>query len=85
MQTVKQKAKSMSVSFQPDLFAKIDSYCAERGCTRSWFMNKAAEAYLEECLEDAEDYKTAVAAWTDFEKSGKKGFSADEVRKELGL
>lgn len=81
----KRIAKVMSLSFQPDMFNRITSYCAERGCSRSWFMNKAAELYLNECLEDKADYETAAAAWADFEKSGKKAFSADEVRKELGL
>lgn len=78
-------AKSMSISFMPDMFNKINSYCAERGCSRSWFINKAAELFLNDCLEDKADYETAAAAWADFEKSGKKVFSADEVRKELGL
>lgn len=78
-------AKSMSISFMPDMFNKINNYCAERGCSRSWFINKAAELFLNDCLEDKADYETAAAAWADFEKSGKKAFSADEVRKELGL
>ena len=48
-------------------------------------MNKAAELFLNECLEDKADYETAVAAWNEFEKSGKKGYSLEEVSKELGL
>lgn len=79
------KSKVMSFSFQPEIFDSITNYCTERGCSKSWFMNKAAERYLNECLEDKIDYETAVDAWTEFEKSGKKGFSADEVRKELGI
>lgn len=78
-------AKSMSISLMPDMLSKINNYCAERGCSRSWFVNKAVELYLNECLEDKADYETAVAAWVEFEKSGKKGYTADEVRKELGL
>lgn len=79
------KAKPMSISFYPDVFQKITEYCTERGCTRSWFMNKAAEVFLNECLEDKDDYETAASAWADFEKSGKKTHSADEVFSKAGL
>lgn len=79
------KAKSMSVSFKPDMFQKINDFCDYRGCSRSWFMNKAAELFLNECLEDKADYEDAVAAWAEFEKSGKKGYSAEEVFAEAGL
>ncbi|MDD6961971.1 MAG: hypothetical protein PUI64_03620 [Treponema succinifaciens] len=79
------KAKSMSVSFKPDMFQKINDFCNYRGCSRSWFMNKAAELFLNECLEDKADYESAAAAWAEFEKSGKKGYSAEEVFAEAGL
>ncbi|MBQ2313696.1 MAG: hypothetical protein II187_02185 [Treponema sp.] len=83
MQTA--KTKIMSVSFQPAVFDRINEYCTARGCTRSWFMNKAAESYLAECLEDKADYDDAAAAWDEYEKSGSKLYSAEEVRRELGL
>ena len=79
------KAKSMSVSFKPDMFQKINDFCDYRGCSRSWFMNKAAELFLNECLEDKADYEAAVAAWADYEQSGKKSFSSADVFAEAGL
>ena len=79
------KAKSMSVSFKPDMFQKINDFCDYRGCSRCWFMNKAAELFLNECLEDKADYEAAVAAWADYEKSGKKSFSSEDVFAEAGL
>lgn len=82
---VSEKVKSMSISFKPDTLQRINDFCNYRGCSRSWFMNRAAELYLNECLEDKADYEAAVAAWAEFEKSGRKSFSSDEVRKELGL
>ena len=85
MQTPKTKVKSMSVSSQSDIFMRINSYFAERGCSRSWFINKAVETFLAECLEDKADYETAVEAWAEYEKSGFKSYSADEVFKEAGL
>ena len=84
MQTVR-NSKIMSLSFQPEMFNRITAYCAERGCSKSWFMNKAAEYYLNECLEDKAAYEAAVAAWSEFEKSGKKTHSADEVFAKAGL
>lgn len=84
MQAVR-NSKIMSLSLQPEMFNRITAYCAERGCSKSWFMNKAAEHFLNECLEDKADYEAAVAAWTKFEKSGFKSYTLDEVSKELGL
>jgi len=60
---VTEKAKSMRVSFKPDTFMRIESYCAEHGCSRSWFMNKAAENFLAECLADKADYDSAVVVY----------------------
>lgn len=82
---VSEKAKSMSISFKPDTLQRINDFCNYRGCSRSWFMNRAAELYLNECLEDKADYEAAVAAWAEFEKSGRKTFSSNDVRKKLGL
>lgn len=79
------KARSMSFSANPDLVSSVDSYCAKRGCSRSWFVSTAVKNYLAECLEDQEDYETAAAAWNAFEKSGGKTFTSDELRKEFGL
>ena len=84
MQT-KRVVKVMSLSFQPEIFNKINDYCSERGCSRSWFMNKAAELYLAECLEDKADYETAAATWSDFEQNGGKTYTSDELRAEFGL
>lgn len=84
MQTCR-NSKIMSLSFPPEMFNRITAYCAERGCSRSWFINKAAELYLNDCLEDKADYETAVAAWADFEKNGGKTYTSDELRAEFGL
>ncbi len=82
---VSAKAKSMSFSASPDLVTTLDAYCSKRGCSRSWFVSTAVKNYLAECLEDQEDYETAAAAWSSFEKSGGKTYSSAELRKEFGL
>lgn len=81
----KRVAKVMSLSFKPELFNRITNYCAERGCSKSWFMNKAAELFLDECLEDKADYDSAVAAWAEHEKSGFKSSSAASVFEKAGV
>ncbi len=78
------KPKTMSVSFQPSVFNQINSICAERGCTRSWLVNKAVEQFLKESFEDKDDYEIAVTAWKEYEKNG-KSYSAQEVFAEAGL
>lgn len=84
MKTVR-NSKVMSLSFQPEMFNRITDYCAERGCSRSWFINKAAELYLNACLEDKADYETAAAAWAEFEKGGFKSVSAASVFEKAGI
>ena len=64
---------------------KIDNYCEQRGCTRSWLINKAVSMYLSECLEDIADYNAATKAWEEYEKDGKKSFPAADVFAEAGL
>ena len=77
--------KSMSFSAKPQLFKQVDAICAQRGCTRSWFLNQAVENFISECLEDKEDYEAAVAAWEEYEKSDRRTYTSEELRKEFGL
>lgn len=64
MRLIKALAKSVSISCNPDLLNKLSEYCSERGCSRSWFINKAIEHYMAELeeLEDREDYEEGEAA-----------------------
>lgn len=78
-------AKTVSFSTNPNLVASLDSYCAERGCSRSWFMTQALQNYLQECLENKEDYDVAASALKDFESSDGKTYTTAELRKEFGL
>ena len=88
MQTV-EKTRTVkvpiSVSFDSTLVEQIDSICKERGCTRSWFVNKAVEEYMLEYVEDRDDYETAVAALEEFEKGDGKTYTLEEVYEEAGL
>ena len=78
---------TVSISFEPQLMAAVNEYCAGKGCSRSWLVNKALTEYfasLEDAsLEDQEDYETAVTVLDEFEKSGCKGYTSEEIRDEL--
>lgn len=77
--------RSMSFSVNKNTLDSLTAYCANRGISRSAFMAKALDFYLRECLEDQEDYETAAAVWSEFEKSGGKTYSSDELHKEFDL
>lgn len=79
------RTKIMNISVQPEMYERINDYCSTRGCTRSWFIVKAAEMFLNACLEDKADYDAAVAAWAEFEKGGFKSASAASVFEKAGI
>lgn len=75
----------MSFSINSDVLDKLTSYCEERGCSRSWVMSRALEAYLAQCIEDKTDYEIGACAWKEFEQSDEKTYSAEDVFAEAGL
>ena len=77
-------SKNISVSLKEDLIADLMQICNERGCSRSWFIQKAVRQLIEEWREEKRDYEESVADWEEFEKSGSKGYTSEELRKELG-
>lgn len=78
-------AKTVSFSTNPNLVEKLDAYCSNRGCSRSWFLTQALDEYLKECLENQEDYVVAAAALRKFEEGNGKTYTTAELRKEFGL
>lgn len=73
---------TVSISFEPELMAAVNEYCAEKGCSRSWLVNKALTEYFAS-LEDHKDCDTAVTILDEFEKSECKGYTSEEIRDEL--
>ncbi|UTC75876.1 hypothetical protein E4O03_03945 [Treponema sp. OMZ 792] len=55
------------------------------GAAKDTVLENALSRYLAELQEDAEDAARAEKAWNDFEKSGEKTYTIDEMRYELGL
>lgn len=72
---------NISIEFNNEVMALLERFSKEKHCTISDFIKKA----VLEKLEDLEDCEAAVEAWEEYEMSGYKSFSAEDVFKELGL
>lgn len=79
--TNKVPVKEIRVCLPENLLNALSDYCSQKGCSRSSFIRKAIEQYLE----DQEDYEEAVEAWKEVERGKQKTYSSEEVFKELGL
>nr|CRY97820.1 hypothetical protein [uncultured prokaryote] len=74
-----------TINFSDELYFKLGSVVKQTGMSRSAFVNKALENYLQELQEDSEDYERAEKAWNDYVASGEKTYTLDEVKKELDI
>ena len=54
-----------TINFSDELYFKLGSVVKQTGMSRSAFVNKALENYLQELQEDSEDYERAEKAWND--------------------
>ena len=75
----------VSINLKCGMSAKIDDICAKMGRSRDWFWNKAAHKFMRECLEDIADYEAGMAAWEEFERTGRQSVSIEEVFEKAGL
>jgi len=71
----------LSVRVPKELEARLDHMAAKTNRSRSYFVKKALERYLE----DEEDYADAVAAYEEHIRSGGKGYTGEEIRRLHGL
>ena len=71
----------LSVRVPKELEARLDHMAERTQRSRSYFVKKALERYLE----DEEDYVDAVAAYEEHIRSGDKTYTLDEVKKLHGL
>ena len=75
----------MSLTLKPEIATRLDSYASASLVPKVRIINLALDAFLTEREEDLRDAELAAAAYERFEKSGSKGFTAEEARKLLGL
>lgn len=73
------KPATSVVRISRGLDERLEALAAKTGRRKSYYASKAIEQYLE----DREDYLLAVAAYE--EAKGKRTYSLDEVKEELGL
>lgn len=72
---------TLSVRIPTALENRLDALSERTHRSKSYYVKKALESFLEA----QEEHILAVEAYEDYIKSGKKTYSADEVRKKLGL
>ena len=67
---------------------RLNDYHEKTEIPKARIINMALQFYLDQLeadCEDKADYETAVAAWNDYEKNGKKGITAEELFKKAGI
>ena len=78
-----QKAINISAHITEDLADKLNKVCEFEERPKSFYIKKALEKYLNERLEDIEDYYEAKKAHREFKNSGEVGITFDEVMKNV--
>jgi RHH-type rel operon transcriptional repressor/antitoxin RelB len=68
----------LSVRLRPDLDQKLNHLCEKTHRSKSFYV----QAALEEFLKDQEEYLTALSAYEDYLKSGKKALSLEEMKEK---
>ena len=75
----------VSINIEVGMSEKIDAICEKMGRSRNWFWNTAARKFMRECLEDIADSEAGMAAWEEFERTGRQSVPIEEVFEKAGL
>ncbi len=75
----------VSINLKCGISLKIDDICAKMGRSRNWFWNTAARKFMRECLKDIADSEAGMAAWEEFERTGRQSVPIEEVFEKAGL
>jgi RHH-type transcriptional regulator, rel operon repressor / antitoxin RelB len=70
-----------SIRLAPETEKRLDYLATQTGRTKAYYLREL----VEQGLEDLEDYYLAAATMERIRKGEEKVYSADEVRKDLGL
>jgi RHH-type rel operon transcriptional repressor/antitoxin RelB len=70
-----------SVRLPPEIEKRLDLLAAQTGRTKAYYLREM----IEKGLEDLEDYYLAAETRERVRKGEEKVFSAEDVRKDLGL
>ncbi len=75
-------AVNISAQIPASLAKKLEKVSAFEERSKSYYVKKSLEKYLEEKLEDIEDYLDARKARKEFNASGRVGIPLAEVKKK---
>jgi RHH-type rel operon transcriptional repressor/antitoxin RelB len=70
-----------TVRLRPEIEERLDAIAAETGRSKAHYLRE----FIEQGLEDLEDYRRAAAALERYRRGEEKTYSSAEVRKYLGL
>ncbi len=73
---------TISAQIPNKLDKELTKLCEAEERSKSFFIKKALEQYLEEKKQDLADYQQAKILFEEFKKSGEKGISYEEVFKK---
>ena len=74
---------NISAHIPTTLSDKLEKVCKLEERSKSYYIKKSLEQYLDKRLEDIEDYHDANESYIEFKKSGKESASLDEVFKDI--
>jgi len=78
-------AVNISAQIPTSLAKKLEKVAAFEERSKSYYIKKSLEKYLEEKLEDIQDYIDAKKAQKEFNASGRQTVSWEEIKKENNL
>jgi RHH-type rel operon transcriptional repressor/antitoxin RelB len=74
---------NISAHIPATLSDKLEKVCKLEERSKSYYIKKSLEQYLDKRLEDIEDYHDANESYIEFKKSGEESVSLDGVFKDI--
>jgi RHH-type rel operon transcriptional repressor/antitoxin RelB len=78
---MKNQLVTISAQIPASLDKDLAKICESEERSKSYFIKKALENFLEEKLQDIEDYHEAKKLYEEFKKSGEKAIPYSQIKK----
>ncbi len=82
---VKEKVVNISAHISKELSDKLEKVAKFEERAKSYYIKKSLEQFLEQRLEDMEDYIDAKNAVEEMKRTGEQGIPFEDICKELQL
>lgn len=82
---MKDSVVTISAQIPSKLDKELSKLCETEERSKSFYIKKALEQYLEEKKQDIADYHEAKKLYEEFKKSGEKGIPYSEIKKKYKL